>query len=253
MPRPPASVQLYSVRDALDADAVGTAQRLADIGLRSVEPYGLTQLVDVLEPALSAAGLSAPTSHVTLLGGEHVAAFAAARRLGVQTLIDPYVPEEKWTSRDAVSAVAAELTEVARRAADEGLTVGYHNHWWELEQRIDGTPALEVFADLIGDEVVLEVDAYWSAVGGVDPVGLLERLGDRVVAIHVKDGPMTRDILQQQPAGQGSMPLEAILAAAPNARPVLEFDAYAGDLFDGVAASLAYVRTLGVVTEEGGA
>jgi len=135
---------------------------------------------------------------------------------------------------------------VARAAADHGLRVGYHNHWWELEQRIDGTPALEVFADLIGDEVVLEVDTYWSAVGGVDPVALLGRLGERVVAIHVKDGPVTLETSAQQPAGQGVMAIADVLAAAPTARPVIEFDAYAGDIFDGIAASLAFVRTLGV-------
>jgi sugar phosphate isomerase/epimerase len=124
--------------------------------------------------------------------------------------------------------------------------VGYHPHRWELERRIDGTPALEVFADALGDEVVLELDTYWSAVGGVDPVALLGRLGERVVALHIKDGPVNREIEQQLPAGSGAMPVAEILAAAPNARPVIEFDAYAGDLFEGIAASLAAVRALGV-------
>ena len=32
-----------------------------------------------------------------------------------------------------------------------------------------------------------------------------------------------------------------ILAAAPNALWVLEFDGYAGDIFEGLAASFAYV------------
>lgn len=246
MTRPPVSVQLYTVRDALAADPEATLARLAEMGFTAVEPFGLTDAVDSLEPALRAASLTAPTSHVSLLDGRHDEAFAAAKRLGVETLIDPYVRDEAWSTREAIAETARALTEVARAAADHGLRVGYHNHWWELEQRIDGTPALEVFADLVGDEVVLEVDTYWSAVGGIDPVELLGRLGERVVAIHVKDGPATMETSAQQPAGQGVMDIADVLAAAPTARPVIEFDAYAGDIFDGIAASLAYVRTLGV-------
>lgn len=246
MPRPPVSVQLYSVRDALAADPGTTVQRLADLGFHAVEPFGLTDAVDALEPTLAAAGLTAPTSHVTLLGGAHEAAFVAAARLGVATLIDPFVPAERWATREDVAALAAELTVVARLAADHGLQVGYHNHWWELETVIDGAPALEVFADELGDAVVLELDTYWSAVGGVDPVTLLARLGERVVALHIKDGPVSTDIELQQPAGQGDMPIAEILAAAPHARPVIEFDAYAGDVFEGIAESLAFLHTLGV-------
>ena len=246
MTRPPVSVQLYTVRDALAADPDATLARLAEIGFTAVEPFGLTDAVDTLEPAVRSVGLTAPTSHVGLLDGRHNEAFAAAKRLGVETLIDPYVSEESWTTREAIAETARALTEVSLAAADQGLRVGYHNHWWELEQRIDGTPALEVFADLIGDNVVLELDTYWSAVGAVDPVALLGRLGERVVAIHVKDGPATMDMSAQQPAGQGVMPIADVLAAAPNARPVIEFDAYAGDIFEGIAESLAFVRTLGV-------
>ncbi|MFM2353086.1 MAG: hypothetical protein RLZZ608_492 [Actinomycetota bacterium] len=247
MPRPSASVQLYSVRDALAADPAATTLRLADLGFHTVEPFGLVEAVDTLEPALAAAGLTAPTSHVTLHGGVHEAAFAAARRLGVTTLIDPYIPEERWTTRTDVAALAAEFAEIARQAADHGLQVAYHNHWWELETLVDGTPALEVFADALGDApVALELDTYWSAVGGVDPVALLGRLGERVVALHIKDGPVSRDTALQQPAGQGAMPISEILAAAPHARPVIEFDEFAGDLFTGIAASVAFVRSLGV-------
>ncbi|MCY7413012.1 MAG: sugar phosphate isomerase/epimerase [Salinibacterium sp.] len=246
MSRPPLSVQLYSVREQFAADPAATAARLHSIGFRCVEPYGLTELIDAVEPALAGAGLSAPTAHVSLLDGNHEAAFAAAHRAGVSTIIEPFVAEEQWANRDAVEALAARLTAVADAAADHGLTVGYHNHWWELEARIDGTPALEVFADSLGDHVVLEVDTYWSTVGGVDPVELLGRLGDRVVALHIKDGPATREPLDQLPAGQGVVPIAAVLAAAPGARAVVEFDDYAGDIFEGLTMSFAFLQSIGI-------
>lgn len=246
MSRPPLSVQLYTVRDLLSDDPVATLRAIAALGLTTVEPYGLVQFADALEPALAETGLVAPTAHVSLVGpdADVDAAFAAATRLGTTALFEPAVQEEHWTDRDGVLATARSLNEIARRGADHGIRVGYHNHWWELENRIDGVPALQVFAEHLDDTVLLEVDAYWVAVGGADPAAVIADLGARVAAIHVKDGPLTRDTEAQLPAGSGAMPLAAVLAAAPDARPVLEFDAYAGDILDGLAASIAGYRAL---------
>jgi sugar phosphate isomerase/epimerase len=91
--------------------------------------------------------------------------------------------------------------------------------------------------------VVLEVDTYWAAVGGQDPVELLGRLGDRVRFVHIKDGPATADTSRQLPAGQGVIPVRGVLAAASALEvAVVEFDEYAGDLFEGIAASLAFLQ-----------
>lgn len=240
--RPPSvSVQLYSVRDALAADPADTLGRIAALGLRTVEPFDLTGFADRLAEPLAAHGLTAPTSHVSFIDGGLDEALTAARRLGVRTIIDPYLPDDRWTSPSDVDAIAAALNDAARRAADDGIAVGYHNHWWELERQIDGVTALEALAGRLDDAVVLELDTYWCAVGGADPVEILRRLGERVVALHIKDGPITHDVQAQLPAGSGRMPVAEILTAAPHARPVLEFDAYAGDLFDGIAAGLAFL------------
>jgi len=92
---------------------------------------------------------------------------------------------------------------------------------------------------------VLELDTYWAAVGGDDPAEVLGRLGDTVRFLHIKDGPVSSDTLAQLPAGEGVMDIPAILAAAPQALPVLEFDAYAGDIFEGLTTGFRYVSELG--------
>ncbi len=46
----------------------------------------------------------------------------------------------------------------------------------------------------------------------------------------------------QTPAGQGQVDVPGILAAAPDAVRVVEFDDYAHDIFEGVAASLAWLK-----------
>lgn len=237
------SVQLYSVRDAIAEDLPAAIARIAELGFTNVEPWGFVDKVELFREALTGNNLSAPSAHARLVLAEDVQPiFTAAAALGVRTLIDPMVPAERWTSRDDVQATADRLGELAGPAADHGLTIGYHNHWWELVQQVDGRPALEVFADLLDERVVLEVDTYWAAVGGVPAPELLGRLGERVQFLHVKDGPITDDPKAQLPAGTGAMDVPAVLAAAPDALRVIEFDDYAGDIFAGLAASLAYLE-----------
>ena len=89
--------------------------------------------------------------------------------------------------------------------------------------------------------MVLEVDTFWSEVGGVSAPGLLARLGDRVRYLHMKDGPLTRDTLTQQPLGQGALDVPAILAAAPDAHRVVEFDDHDGDIFAAIEASYRFL------------
>ncbi|MBZ2198188.1 sugar phosphate isomerase/epimerase family protein [Occultella gossypii] len=236
------SVQLYSIRNAMAEDMPGALQRIADLGFENVELYGYVDRVDAHRDALAAAGLRAPSGHARLVVSDDVpGVLDASAALGMTTVIDPSIPEEQWATRELIEASAARLNEIAKQAADRGLEVGYHNHWWEVAS-VDGTPGLEIFAAALDDGVTLEVDTYWAEVGGVAAPGLLRRLGDKVTHIHVKDGPATRDTKAQLPAGQGVVPVAEILAAAPEALRVIEFDDFDGDVFDGLAQSLAWLK-----------
>lgn len=262
MATPQISVQLYSLHRELDADLDGSLGRLAEIGLTTVEAFDFVRQVDALKSAFSRHGLSAPTAHAILIEDDVVTpdglltvppledTFAAAKELGVEVLIDPFVPPEHWASGADVQRNADKLNAVAAQAAAHGLRVGYHNHDHELTTTIDGIPALVAFADLLDPEVRLEVDLYWAVASGVDPVQLLDRLGERVVAVHVKDGPMRPGISarqlpeDQQPAGRGDVPLTDLLAAATAADyAIIEFDHYAGDIFAGIDESYRYLST----------
>ena len=237
------SVQLYTVRDAVAADLQGTLGRLAQIGYTRVEPYDFVARADELAAGFAEHGLSAPTAHAPLLSTDQDAVFAAAVKLGIGTVIDPYIPAEHWQDAETIRGTAERLNAAAKEAAEHGLRVGYHNHAWELESTVEGTTALEYFASLLDPEVVLEVDAYWAAVGGQDPAALVRRLGQRVIALHLKDGPISTDTSAQLPAGQGAMDLWAVLDAAEALEVgVVEFDSYAGDIFEGIEASLRYLE-----------
>jgi sugar phosphate isomerase/epimerase len=237
------SLQLYSVRDALERDAQATIDRVASIGYTKVEAsYRTLSASPRLGPAILGAGLTAPTMTGTLIGADRAPVFETARELGARAVIDTFLPEEHWTAEADIGRTAEELNAAAREAAAYGLTVGYHNHWWELSRSFNGRTGLEVLTAQLDPAVVLEVDAYWVAVGGQDVVPYVAKLGDRIRFLHVKDGPVNRENKQQQPAGQGALPIWDIVAALPELEMgVVEFDDYAGDMFGAITESLAYL------------
>ncbi len=235
------SVQLYTVRDALAQDFDGTLGKLASFGFTHVEPFALLNFADELRRGLDRSGLTAPTAHVHLLGEDQDAICALAAELGIQTIIEPYVDPARWESEADISEIATELNAAAERAAASDLKVGYHNHHFELESKISGVSALEVFADRLAPEVVLEVDTYWAYAGGADVPALLKRLGERVVALHLKDGDGSLDTSKQVPLGSGVLPVWDIVDAAPEALRVVELDDSATDLLEAVRAGREFL------------
>jgi sugar phosphate isomerase/epimerase len=238
------SVQLYTVREALERDLPGTIRRLADIGFTMVEPYRFVAKAAELKQALSENNLRAPSGHAPLLSEDQDEIFAAARELGIGTVIDPHVPAGRWATLEDIMETEQQLNAAAAKAAGYGLRVGYHNHWWEVEAVIDGKTALEHLADSLDPAVVLELDTYWAAVGGQNPTELLARLGDRVKFIHIKDGPLTSDPASQVAVGDGRMAIWDVIGAAKSLEAgVIELDAFQGDMFDAVQDSFNYLAS----------
>jgi sugar phosphate isomerase/epimerase len=241
-PLPPLSVALWSVRDQLRADLQGTLDRIAAIGFTLVEPFDIVSDPAGLRAALDASGLRAPTAHSSVTRDrDPEEIFQAAVTVGVGTIIEPMIGESRWQTAEDVQSVADQLGAISERAVGHGLRLGYHNHAHELRSLIDGRPALELFADLVDAAVVLQVDTYWAAVGGQDVPALLERLGDRVRLLHLKDGPLDGVDDHQLPIGRGTLPVWPIVRATPALEiPIIEFDGYAGDIFEGVTAAFRY-------------
>ncbi len=235
------SVQLYTVRSYLSEDFDGTLAKIAEFGFSQVEPFAFLNFFEDLEAGLNKHNLSAPTTHMGLLAGNQDQIFAAAKDLGITTVIEPAVREQHWQTEEDIKSIASQLNAAAVKAGKLGLRVGYHNHWWELESKVNGKHGLEVLADNLAPEVVLEVDTYWAYAGGADVPALLDRLGDRVVAMHIKDGDCSTEPKNQVAVGSGSLPVQQILAAKPDALRVVELDDSEGDLLQAVRDSYAYL------------
>lgn len=236
------SVQLYTVRGALEEDFDGTLAKIAGYGYTQVEPFAFVDFFEALKTGLAAHGLTAPTTHARLLADEdRDDIFAKAQELGIRTVIVPHSDPDRWRSAEGIAEIAASLNVAAKQAAGYGVTVGYHNHHFELESSFDGKHGLEVLVEQLDPAVVLEVDTYWAYAGGANVPALLERLGERVVALHVKDGDGSLDTKKQVAVGAGSLPVRDFLAAAPDALYVIELDDSESDLVEAVGASRAYL------------
>lgn len=268
MALPEASVQLYTLAAEFTADMKGSLDKLAAIGLRNVEAFDFVRRPDEIRAALDASGLASPTGHAPLLSDElwtpdgsiptpaPEVVFEAAAKVGLKTVIDPFVAPERWFTLEGVTDIAGRLNVLVDKAAEFGLEVGYHNHAQEFVADFDGQTAYERFVSLTDERVALELDLYWALVGGQDVTGLASRLGDRLVAVHVKDGvaPASNpfapgagefgsDTLDQRRAGEGDVPLaDALRAASTLKYAVIEYDNAPGDdVFADIAASYAFL------------
>jgi sugar phosphate isomerase/epimerase len=241
----PISVQLYTVRDELAADRDSVLRRIAEIGYRAVEPYDPTADPEGFRRVADDLGLTVSSTHAyALLSQEPAKVFDAIATVGTDKVIIPGgIAEEQFTTRDGLARTADLLNGLAEQAAGHGMRIGYHNHWWEIEPRVEGRHAIEVLADLLAPEVFLEIDTYWAAVGGADVPALLGRLSARIEALHVKDGPGVKGE-PHVAVGAGVMPVPAILAAAPGAWRIVELDECATDVFAALADSHAYLTSL---------
>lgn len=242
MARRDISVQLYTVRDALEDSVSGALGRLAELGFTQVELFDFVRRGDELAEGLSQHHLTAPSGHAMLIGQNPGPTFDVAQELGVRTVIQPSSEQAVWVDADAIAGLAAELNEIAERARERGLTVGYHNHWWEFEHSFEGRYAFEVFADLLHESIVLEVDTYWVQTAGAPVAEVLRRLGGRVKYLHLKDGPATLVMTDQVALGAGTLNVPEILAATPHAVRVLELDDCASDVFQALNEGLAYLE-----------
>jgi sugar phosphate isomerase/epimerase len=242
--RPPISVQLYTLREQTAIDFPAVLSRLGAKGYAGVELAGLGGLTPAqLTSALTDAGLGLSSAHVGLnVDGGFDAALDLHQSLGCDTVVIPSLPHDAFSNLDDVRASADLVNDAAESAHTRGMTLGYHNHWWELTPMPDGRPALLHLFDHLAPGVIAEVDIYWAQVGGSDPKAIVAELGPRVGLLHVKDGPADVPKSPMVAVGDGIVDVPGVLSAAPGARwHIVELDRCATDMFDAVERSYDYL------------
>ncbi len=245
----PVALQLYTLREAAARDLPGTLAAVAAAGYVGVELAGLYgHRAAAVRGWLADEGLAVTSAHV---GTGDEASLPVSLddlvEIGVTTWVIPWAPPERFADLAAVRALAAEIAGRAEMAAARGLSLGYHNHEFELASNLDGEPALIHLFRALDPAIIAEVDIYWAQVGGVDPATLVAELGPRVQLIHVKDGPARHHDDDHVAVGSGSVDIPGALAAAASARwHIVELDRCATDMLTAVQASARWLTGRGL-------
>jgi sugar phosphate isomerase/epimerase len=241
------ALQLYTVRGLAAVDLPGTLRSVAAAGYRAVELAGLPETApSKLARLLGDAGLRVVAAHEGIERLRDDAAAVADRLATVDCprLIIPWMPEEDRRTVDDVRRFAAELGGVARTLAERDIRLGYHNHAFEFAP-LDGTTVWDVLRAELPPEVDLELDVYWAAFAGRDPVAEIGATADRVRLLHMKDraaGPEPHDA----PPGEGTLPFPQIVEAGRAAGVewyIVEQDEPREPLAD-IARGLRYLESL---------
>jgi sugar phosphate isomerase/epimerase len=210
-----AGLQLYTVRDQLGADLNGTLRSVAAMGYREVELAGLAgATAQVMRAMLRDYGLDAPSVHASYqrLGGNLQSVIDEARTLGARFIVCPSIDADERRTPGKWRRVCQRLTEIGRVVRDQGLVLAYHNHDFEFVPFADGaTPFQLMMRETDPLHVKLELDVYWVAMGGLDPVQCLKDSQPRVLLVHLKDLGKDGSTVE---LGAGVLDMEEIIRTA---------------------------------------
>ncbi|WBL15822.1 MULTISPECIES: sugar phosphate isomerase/epimerase family protein [Sutcliffiella] len=201
---------MYTLRNELEADFVGTLKKVAQLGFDGVELAGYGGMsVTELKSLLDELGLQAPSSHVPLeqLEKNLDKVIEEQKILGSQYIVVPYIMPENQ-NEDYYYSLISFLKTANAKCNEQGLTLCYHNHDFELEKLSDGRKVLE--AILEETSVSTEFDVYWLTKAGEDPVDWLTRYRDRTPLVHLKDMTLDDERFFAE-LGTGGVNVESIL------------------------------------------
>ena len=240
-------LQLYSLRHEIVLDAEGTIRRVAGLGFDGVElagDYGWP--VDRWQAVLDRAELTAVAAHAGLeaLESDLSTRVAFGRALGINTLVVPALCKA-LQSPAGYREAARRLNVVGRKLAEEGFTLGYHNHAFEFDRLEPAGPLCGMdilLAETDPDLVHFEFDTFWLEYAGRDAVGFIRRHAARVFFIHAKD--LRKRDREDVPAGAGDVDFPALLPlCCANAwQVILEYES--DHALEAVRRGAAYLRPL---------
>lgn len=213
---PRLALQLYTVRKS----GKGLEELLpliAAAGYDGVETASLAGIEAAwLREQLAANGLVVASAHVALaaLREDLGASLRYHQELGTPLLVVPWLQEEdRPATASGWHALGSELGELARRVADLGMGLAYHNHDFELDSG-DGRTGLEALAAAgLAAGLKLELDVGWVAAVGLSPLEMLGRFGDQVVRLHAKDVTASGRASWED-VGYGALDWPPLIAAA---------------------------------------
>ena len=224
----PVGIQLYSLRDIIGNDLKGVIEKVAKAGYKEVETYGYAPVKGSfwgLSPKefkalLDANGLYSPSGHfafdnyIATNNLDDIKAYVdASSTLGSKYVVAPWLDSKLRKTADDYKKVAERLNVAGELCIKAGLNVGYHNHGFEFDKFGDKTGMDILLSETDPKLVRFELDLYWAAHAGHNPVDLFKKYPGRFKMWHVKDMDKTKKDWNTE-IGKGSIDFKSIFAKA---------------------------------------
>ena len=126
-------------------------------------------------------------------------------------------PKDRAATPADYKRLGQALTELGKRTADLGISLGYHNHMGSLGERPEELEQILGAADARYAKLELDIAHYFQ--GGGDPVKAVEKYGDRLLFLHIKDverlsgAPGAKDSYRFVELGRGLVDIPAAFEA----------------------------------------
>jgi sugar phosphate isomerase/epimerase len=188
----PVGLELYSVRNGLKADLMGTVSAVAKMGYQCVEFYAPyfdwteNQTKD-MRKLLDNLGVRCYSTHndSSYLGPEKISQ-TRDRNLILGCKYVVIASSHEKPGLDGWKAVADSLNSAAEKLEPSGLKAGYHNHQTEFTP-IDGIRPMEIIAKNTKPSVMLQLDVGTCIEAGSDPVAWIRANLGRIRSLHLKE------------------------------------------------------------------
>jgi sugar phosphate isomerase/epimerase len=214
----PVGIELYTVRDALKADLMGTVRGVAKMGYQVVEFYSpyydwTPQQASDVKKLLDDLGVKALSTHnsATVFTPEGIQkAIDLNQAIGSKCIV---MASAGGKVADAAGwkAVADKLNFAAEKLAPLGMTAGFHNHAVEWHP-VEGQRPMDILAKNTKKEVVLQLDLGTCVEAGADPVAWINANPGRIKSLHCKEWSKAKGYAVL--FGEGEVPWANVFKAA---------------------------------------
>jgi sugar phosphate isomerase/epimerase len=254
MERMKIGLQMYTLRNETAQDFLGTLAKVAALGYEGVEFAGYGGFdAATLRSELDRLGLVCLGSHVSLdrmiQASEVEIQFNLA--LGSKYIVIPNMGEKRYGSDAQLAQTCEIFKDIGELCAQSGITLGYHNHSFELERKFGELPMLDtIFSNVPASALQVELDACWVHNAGYDPVAYVEKYKGRIPIVHLKDMQRIDGKAETFELGRGEVNLQGIVEAAAISGTqwlVVEQDRCQRPPLESVAISMDWLRANGLI------
>ena len=222
----PIGLQLYSVRNAMEADFEGTLAKVAEMGYEGVEFAGLFgKGAEEIKAILEKNGLKAVSAHVPLaeMLEDMDKVIATYKAIGCPFIAIPYVDEAYRPGTPDYPETLKKIDALGAKCKEAGLVLMYHNHDFEFVKIGDKYGIDVMYETVPADHLQTELDTCWVNVGGEDPAKFIEKYSGRTPVVHLKDFVRGNEGygLKSVGAGTGEMDYSAIMKYLKKEKPFI--------------------------------